>query len=347
MLTDPTTGGVSASFAFQADVIVAESRASIGFAGRRVIEQTIRQKLPENFQTAEFLARARRDRHRSSTRRLRALLTAARLRRRRTASAYRAATDARRRGAVVNAIVERETRLARTRRAHRRSRGARRRSAGRSVGRDRGARTEVRANPARNLRHPDAVAARQHGAPSEAADSARRTRRSSTSSTNCTATVTFGDDPAIVGGFAKLRGRRDRWPSPKTRASTRRRSLRRNFGMPRPEGYRKVQRLVQLAVRLGLPIVTFVDTSGADPGIASEERAQSEAIAQSMAAFAEAPVPIVATVIGEGGSGGALALALADHMIMLEHSVYSVASPEGCAAILWGDAAKPKKPRRG
>jgi acetyl-CoA carboxylase carboxyl transferase subunit alpha len=110
--------------------------------------------------------------------------------------------------------------------------------------------------------------------------------------------------------------------------------------MPRPEGYRKVRRLVLLAGRLGLPVVTFVDTSGADPGIASEERAQSEAIAQSIAAFSEVPVPIVATVIGEGGSGGALALALADHVTMLEHAVYSVASPEGCAAILWGDAAK-------
>jgi acetyl-CoA carboxylase carboxyl transferase subunit alpha len=101
-----------------------------------------------------------------------------------------------------------------------------------------------------------------------------------------------------------------------------------------------VQRLVRLADHLGLPVITFVDTSGADPGIVSEERAQSEAIAQSIAAFAEVSVPIVATVIGEGGSGGALALALADHVTMLEHSVYSVASPEGCAAILWGDAGK-------
>ena len=149
----------------------------------------------------------------------------------------------------------------------------------------------------------------------------------------------FGDDPAIVGGFAKLRGRRivaiaqDKGVDTKEKVA-------RNFGMPRPEGYRKVRRLVLLAGRLGLPVVTFVDTSGADPGIASEERAQSEAIAQSIAAFSEVPVPIVATVIGEGGSGGALALALADHVTMLEHAVYSVASPEGCAAILWGDAAK-------
>jgi acetyl-CoA carboxylase carboxyl transferase subunit alpha len=149
----------------------------------------------------------------------------------------------------------------------------------------------------------------------------------------------FGDDPAIIGGFAKLRGRRIIAIAQDKGVDTKEK-VHRNFGMPRPEGYRKVQRLVRLAGHLGIPIVTFVDTSGADPGIASEERAQSEAIAQSIAALAEVPIPIVATVIGEGGSGGALALALADHVIMLEHSVYSVASPEGCAAILWGDAGK-------
>jgi acetyl-CoA carboxylase carboxyl transferase subunit alpha len=149
----------------------------------------------------------------------------------------------------------------------------------------------------------------------------------------------FGDDAAVIGGFAKLRGRRIVAIAQDKGGDTKEK-VHRNFGMPRPEGYRKVQRLVRLAAHLGLPIVTFVDTSGADPGIVSEERAQAEAIAQSIAAFAEAPVPIVATVIGEGGSGGALALALADHVTMLEHSVYSVASPEGCAAILWGDAGK-------
>lgn len=149
----------------------------------------------------------------------------------------------------------------------------------------------------------------------------------------------FGDDRAVVGGFAKLRGRRV-VAIAQDKGSDTKEKVARNFGMPRPEGYRKVQRLVRLAARLGLPIVTFVDTSGADPGIGSEERAQSEAIAQSLCELAEARTPIVATVIGEGGSGGALALALGDHVMMLEHAVYSVASPEGCAAILWGDAAK-------
>ncbi len=149
----------------------------------------------------------------------------------------------------------------------------------------------------------------------------------------------LGDDPAIVGGFAKLRGRRIIAIAQEKGFDTKEKVYR-NFGMPKPEGYRKVQRLAHLADHLRLPIVTFVDTSGADPGIQSEERAQSEAIAQSIAAFAEVSVPIVATVIGEGGSGGALAIALADHVTMLQHSVYSVASPEGAAAILWGDAAK-------
>jgi acetyl-CoA carboxylase carboxyl transferase subunit alpha len=149
----------------------------------------------------------------------------------------------------------------------------------------------------------------------------------------------LADDPAVVGGFAKLAGRRVVAIAQDKGADTKEK-VRRNFGMPKPEGYRKVRRLVRLAGHLGLPVVTLVDTSGADPGIGSEERAQSEAIAQSLAAFAEAPVPIVATVVGEGGSGGALALALADHVAMLEHAVYSVASPEGCAAILWADAGK-------
>ena len=142
-----------------------------------------------------------------------------------------------------------------------------------------------------------------------------------------------------MGGFAKLRGRRIIAIAQDKGADTKEK-VHRNFGMSRPEGYRKVQRLVRLAAHLGLPVVTFVDTSGADPGIGSEERAQSEAIAQSLAEFAQARIPIVATIIGEGGSGGALALALADHVAILEHAVYSVASPEGCAAILWGDAGK-------
>ncbi len=149
----------------------------------------------------------------------------------------------------------------------------------------------------------------------------------------------FRDDPAIVAGFGLLHGR-PIMAMGQQRGRDTKENLRRNFGMVTPEGYRKVQRLAHTASRLGVPVVTFIDTKGADPGITSEERAQSEAIAKCLYEFTEARVPVVATVIGEGGSGGALALGIADHVIMLEHSVYSVASPEGCAAILWGDATK-------
>jgi acetyl-CoA carboxylase carboxyl transferase subunit alpha len=149
----------------------------------------------------------------------------------------------------------------------------------------------------------------------------------------------FRDDPSLVGGLATLKGRRVMVLGQQRGRDTRE-NLRRNFGMMSPEGYRKATRLAKLAARFHLPIVTFVDTKGADPGISSEEHAQSEAIAVSLTTFATAAVPIVTTVIGEGGSGGALAIAIADRIIMLEHSTYSVASPEGCAAILWSDSGK-------
>ena len=147
------------------------------------------------------------------------------------------------------------------------------------------------------------------------------------------------DDHAIVGGLGKL-GSSSVVAIGEQRGRDTKENVKRNFGMPSPEGYRKVQRLAKLASRMGLPIVTFVDTKGADPSAASEERAQSEAIAACLYEFSIAPVPIVATVIGEGGSGGALALSIADRIVMLENSYYSVASPEGCAAILWSDASK-------
>jgi acetyl-CoA carboxylase carboxyl transferase subunit alpha len=149
----------------------------------------------------------------------------------------------------------------------------------------------------------------------------------------------FRDDPSIVGGFALLHGRPVMVVGQQRGRDTKE-NLHRNFGMPAPEGYRKVRRLAALASRFSVPIVTLVDTKGADPGITSEERAQSEAIAMCLHEFTIARVPIVATVIGEGGSGGALALAIADRVLMLENSIYSVASPEGCAAILWSDASK-------
>ena len=149
----------------------------------------------------------------------------------------------------------------------------------------------------------------------------------------------FGDDQAIIGGFATFRGRKIMVLGHEKGDDTASR-LRHNFGMGKPEGYRKAIRLVELANRFGLPIVTLVDTSGAFPGIQAEERGQAEAIARSTEACLNAGVPIVAVIVGEGGSGGAVALAAGNRVLMFEHAVYSVISPEGCASILWRTADK-------
>lgn len=149
----------------------------------------------------------------------------------------------------------------------------------------------------------------------------------------------FADDAAIVGGLARLDGRPVMIIGHQKGRDTRERS-RRNFGMPRPEGYRKAKRLMETAARFKLPVLTFIDTPGAYPGIDAEERGQSEAIARNLFVMTELATPIVCTVIGEGGSGGALAIGVGDHLMMLQYSTYSVISPEGCAAILWKDAAK-------
>uniref|UniRef100_UPI0026093370 acetyl-CoA carboxylase carboxyltransferase subunit alpha n=1 Tax=uncultured Sphingomonas sp. TaxID=158754 RepID=UPI0026093370 len=149
----------------------------------------------------------------------------------------------------------------------------------------------------------------------------------------------FADDQAILGGFATFRGRRVMVLGHEKGEDTATR-LRHNFGMGKPEGYRKAIRLVQLADRFGLPIVTLVDTSGAFPGIQAEERGQAEAIARSTEACLAAGVPVVSAIVGEGGSGGAVALAAGNRVLMFEHAVYSVISPEGCASILWRTADK-------
>ena len=149
----------------------------------------------------------------------------------------------------------------------------------------------------------------------------------------------FGDDQAIIGGFATFRGRKIMVLGHEKGDDTASR-LRHNFGMGKPEGYRKAIRLVELANRFGLPIVTLVDTSGAFPGIQAEERGQAEAIARSTEACLNAGVPIVAVIVGEGGSGGAVALAAGNRVLMFEHAVYSVISPEGCASILWRTSDK-------
>lgn len=150
---------------------------------------------------------------------------------------------------------------------------------------------------------------------------------------------TFGDDKAIVGGFATFRGR-SLCVIGHAKGKNFKERVKRNFGMPNPEGYRKALRLMQLAEKFKRPIVTFIDTPGAYPGIGAEERGQARSIARNLFAMSRLKVPVVAIVTGEGGSGGALALGVSDRIVMLEHSIYSVISPEGCAAILWEDAAK-------
>jgi acetyl-CoA carboxylase carboxyl transferase subunit alpha len=149
----------------------------------------------------------------------------------------------------------------------------------------------------------------------------------------------YADDLAIVGGLARFNGQPVMVIGHQKGRDTKERGIR-NFGMPRPEGYRKALRLMRTAEKFGLPVLTFVDTPGAFPGIGAEERGQSEAIGRNLFAMAELRVPIVTTIIGEGGSGGALAIAVADCVLMLQYAIYSVISPEGCAAILWKSAEK-------
>ncbi len=149
----------------------------------------------------------------------------------------------------------------------------------------------------------------------------------------------FADDPAIVGGLARFNGQSVMVIGHQKGRDLKERTLR-NFGMPRPEGYRKAERLMLLAERFGLPVITLIDTPGAYPGIGAEERGQSEAIGRNLFVMAGLKVPLIAAVIGEGGSGGALAIAVGDHMVMLQYSTYSVISPEGCASILWKSAER-------
>lgn len=149
----------------------------------------------------------------------------------------------------------------------------------------------------------------------------------------------YADDYAVIGGLARIEGEPVMLIGHQKGRDTKER-VRRNYGMPRPEGYRKAQRLMEMAAKFGLPVVTLIDTPGAYPGIGAEERGQSEAIARNLKVMARLKTPIISVVIGEGGSGGALAIGVADHLMMMQYSVYSVISPEGCASILWKSAEK-------
>jgi acetyl-CoA carboxylase carboxyl transferase subunit beta len=290
LVTDPTYGGVAASFATLADVIIAEPGARLGFAGPRVIAQTIRQTLPTGFQTAEFLL-------------ARGLIDAVGPRH------------------ALRSVLGRTLGV-----------GGRR-------GRDSG------------VNAADAVLTDGAYLPEvqawEAVKRARNLQRPTTLDYLSRVFEDFlelrgdrvsGDCAAVVGGLARLAG------MPVVvighqKGRTAAELITRNYGMPEPAGYRKAARLCRLAAKLGLPVITFVDTPGAYPGITAEEAGQAIAVAESIRLMAGLPVPIISVVTGEGGSGGALALAVADRVLMCAGAVYSVISPEGCAAILWNDPA--------
>jgi acetyl-CoA carboxylase carboxyl transferase alpha subunit/acetyl-CoA carboxylase carboxyl transferase beta subunit len=298
VVTDPTFGGVAASFATQADVIIAERGAHLGFAGPRVIAQTIRQRLPSGFQTAEFLLK---------------------------------------RGLIDTVVPRQEVRPTLVRLL--------------TVVAPSQSVTEPRPGRLGIIRQADRLPERD---PWMVVRLARMVARPTTLDYAGRLLDGFfelhgdrvsGDCPAIVGGVGRFQGRPVMLIGHQKGHSAQELKAR-NYGMPTPAGYRKACRLMRLAARLGLPVVSLIDTQGAYPGIEAEEDGQAWAIAESLSVMASLDVPIVAVVTGEGGSGGALALALADQVLVLANSVYSVISPEGCAAILWRDAhAAPRAAR--
>ncbi|MCU0495544.1 MAG: acetyl-CoA carboxylase carboxyltransferase subunit alpha [Chloroflexaceae bacterium] len=297
LLVDPCYGGVTASYASVADVIIAESGANIGFAGKRVIEGTIRQKLPAGFQTAEFVVEHGMADMVASRGELRPLL----------------AKLLRLYGQQQNGSPKTYTN-----------------------GVEPGA-PPAPARPANDGLTPwDRVQIARH---------MQRPRTLDYINGLCEDFVElrgdrrYGDDGAIVGGLARFGGQTVMVLGHQKGRDTRE-NVRRNFGMAHPEGYRKALRLFRHAEKFGLPLLCFIDTSGANPNKESEERGQANAIAECILAMADLRVPILACVIGEGGSGGALAIGVADRLLMLENSIYSVASPEGAASILWRDSAK-------
>ncbi|MDR3052982.1 MAG: acetyl-CoA carboxylase carboxyltransferase subunit alpha [Coriobacteriales bacterium] len=296
VLTHPTTGGVTASFASLGDIILAEPGALIGFAGPRVIEQTIGSKLPEGFQSAEFqLAHGFVD-------------------------------------AVVPRAALRQT-LARILRLH----------PGVSAKRAAQAPSQEDAAPM-----PSPAQALPAITPQQQVELARAVGRPHvrdfidgllTDFVELHGDRLYSDDNALLCGLACFEGR------PVTvaghiKGADLTSNIASNFGMPHPEGYRKFIRVAQQAQKFGRPLITFIDTPGAYPGAQAEERGQGSAIAQCLFELSRLEVPIVAFITGEGGSGGALALGVADRLIMLEHAVYSVLSPEGFASILWKDAKR-------
>ena len=317
VLSDPTTGGVFASFAAVGDVNVAEPNALIGFAGSRVSSGTIAQELPAGFQRSEFLFAhgfidriVRREELRAEIGHLLRLLQARPLLVPATTQPLDVDLDRFRPLSFLSSLVDKvsELGLPEDRIAPVEDAGGDPRDA-----------VWSRVQLARNLHRP-------------------RTLELAAAMTDDFVELhgdrLFGDDAAIVAGLARLDGRRIVVIGQQKGADTDE-NIRRNFGMPHPEGYRKAMRLMELAERFGLPIVTFVDVPGAHPGPESEERGIAESIARSIGLMSGLRTPIVTVITGEGGSGGALAIAVGDVVIALENAVYSVISPEGCASILW------------
>lgn len=297
VLTDPTTGGVTASFAMLGDIILAEPNALIGFAGPRVIEQTIGQKLPKGFQRSEFLLEhgfldgiVERQQMRTTLGQILALHTGGQLEH--EGDNEKAADE------WKNTFLYSEDKVKRD--AWEKVQISRQKD--RPVGSD-----YIQMLCTEFLEF--------HG-------------------DRC-----FGDDPAILGGIGRIGG------IPVTviaqeKGRTTKENVRRNFGMPSPEGYRKALRLMKQAEKFGRPILCLVDTPGAFCGLEAEERGQGEAIARNICEMSGVKVPILSVVIGEGGSGGALALAVSDEVWMMENAIYSILSPEGFASILWKDSTK-------
>ena len=306
VMTDPTTGGVYASFAALGDVNLAEPGALIGFAGARVAAGTIAEELPPGFQRAEFLLEHGFVDRIVPRSRLREEL-AALLRLLRPSDVGRAgsASDQRNGDGRVPRPTEAGTRAALPER---------------QPEDDVWGRVQLARDPARP--HTRELA---HTIGSEFIE--------------LHGDRLFRDDPAIVGGLLRVGGRAAVIVGHQKGSDTTE-NIRRNFGMPHPEGYRKAQRLFAVAERFGLPVITVIDTPGAFPGPASEERGVAEAIARSIMQMSALRTPIVAVITGEGGSGGALAIAVGDTVLALENAVYSVISPEGCASILWRSPEK-------
>ena len=303
VLTDPTTGGVTASFAMLGDIILAEPGALIGFAGPRVIEQTIHQKLPKGFQRSEFLLEHGL---------LDAIVERAQMRE------------------VLGSLLELHENAG-TKKSMPGERMAEQRTAGK-------------------IRQGQSVPGQRKDAWERVLTS--RSKDRPVGSDYIRAMFTdfqelhgdrlYGDDPAVIGGIARFGGQSVTVIVQEKGSSTRE-NIERNFAMPKPEGYRKALRLMKQAEKFHRPVICFVDTPGAFCGIEAEERGQGEAIARNIYEMSSLKVPVLTIIIGEGGSGGALALATSDEVWILENAVYSILSPEGFASILWKDSSKAKE----